>query len=166
MNDFTQNFQIPKEVTDFRANHTQTTNLAWQMRSKEQGNERERERENRASVQRASQYSSLILCCPDGPSLLWSVYVSVMRSMTMSPACGPIMWPLLLPLIERALWRCSSHLHVTCTQLCTQSHAHSRLLNTHIQPQEISSHPWEMSFLSELTQICLKKKSKQASESK
>lgn len=38
------NFLIPMELTDFRANHAQTTNLARHMRSRERGNERERER--------------------------------------------------------------------------------------------------------------------------
>ncbi len=43
------------EVTDFRASHAQTTNLARHMRSREQGDERERER---TGLQSKGQFST------------------------------------------------------------------------------------------------------------
>lgn len=51
------NFLIPMEVTDFRANHAHTTNLARHMRSRERGNERERKRE-RPGHQSKGQFST------------------------------------------------------------------------------------------------------------
>lgn len=72
--------------------------------------EREIEIENRASVQRAIQYSSLILCCPDGLSLLRGVYVSVTSATTISPACDPKIGSLRLNSRKPGLFLRCSHL--------------------------------------------------------
>lgn len=84
---FTLNWLIPTEVADFGANRAQTTNLAWHMRSKEWGQERERQRnrarENKASIQGAAQYSSLRQR-PRWSVLIMDCIGSVTRGMTMS----------------------------------------------------------------------------------